>query len=77
MSALSVIGANLITSNMAPLSESTGGSSKSNPGAGSGSTDQSRPKPLPKITTKDRAGAGILTFLVCCVVVGGGIWIIL
>ena len=75
MTALSVIGANLITAEMAPLTITSGGNSKGNPGAGSGTTtapDQER-KP---ITTSDRAGAGILTFLVAVGVMGGSYWII-
>ena len=77
MSALSVLGANLITPAMTPLTQHTGGSSQSNPSAGGGSATGSTPVVLKKITTTDKAGAGILTFLVACGIIGGGVWIIL
>lgn len=76
MSALSVIGSNLMTADMAPLTSSTGGSSKSNPDAGTGTTETTVGFTY-KITTKDKAGAGILTILVVAGIVGGSVWIIL
>lgn len=76
MSAMSIFGANLINSKMVPLSLRTGATSKSDPSAG-GSAGSSPPGELAKpITTADRAGAGILTVIVCIVTVGGAWWLI-
>lgn len=69
MSALGIFSAQMITHNQgksqAPLTSETGGTSKSNPVAGSGHhTEPDEPSP---ITTKDRAGAGAATgVFVCC-----------
>lgn len=76
MCALSVVGANLITSQMTPLTQTTGGTSKSDPGAGSGSG----PGPgqeAKTVTTGDKAGAGILTVLVIGLIIGTGCWLVL
>jgi len=80
MSALSVIGANLISPGMAPVTKDTGGTSKSNPTAGS--TSPNNPNGglggvADTVTTKDRAGAGILTVLVIFGVIGGSVWIMM
>ena len=74
MTALSVIGSNLITSQMAPFTAKTGGTSKSDPNAGSTEVSPDKSKP---ITTADKAGAGILTILVIIGIVGGSICLIL
>ena len=76
MQALSVIGATTIQPNMAPLSANTGGTSKSDPNAGTDSNSSPTVKESP-ITTKDKAGAGILTILLIVGVIGGGVWIIM
>lgn len=76
MSALSVVSANLITNSMAPLTHNTGGTSKSDPSAGT-DTSSSPTQTQKPIGTKDRAGAGILTALVIIGIIGGSIWIIL
>lgn len=63
MSALSVLSSAMVIhkkNSQGPLTSSTGGSSKSDPNAGSGNGDGS-PGKLAPITTADRAGAGILT----------------
>lgn len=68
-----------------PLTLDTGGTSKSDPsagtgGAGSGSAQGSlSPGNVARrpITTSDRAGAGILTALVLCFVLGGTAWLLL
>ena len=76
MAALSVIGTNLLTPAMVPLTNTTGGTSVSNPSAGSSTTNSTQPDQVTKpITTGDKAGAGILTFLVIVGVVGGAWWI--
>lgn len=64
MGALSVIQANLVTQAVAPVTNKTGGTSVGNPLAGTGGTDVNNPAGLiNQITSKDRAGAGILTTL--------------
>ena len=75
MSALSVLGTTQIQGNMAPVTKDTGGTSKGNPAAGSG-TSSSPTGVVKPITTADKAGAGILTLLVICGVIGGSLWII-
>ena len=76
MAALSILGTNLFTDDMVPLTHGTGGTSVGNPGAGGSSTAPTivdvtnRP-----ITTADRAGAGILTLVVIVGVIGGAWWI--
>lgn len=75
MQALSVIGATQINSGIAPKSVDTGGTSKSDPNAGT-DTDASPVITHSPITTKDKAGAGVLTVAVIFVVIGGAIWII-
>ncbi|KAL8998480.1 MAG: hypothetical protein Q9188_006095 [Gyalolechia gomerana] len=65
LSALSVIQANLISKVAPPVTMARGGTSKSNPLAGTGDTDSTRVDPnlTRKVTTGDKAGAGILTAL--------------
>jgi len=75
MAALSVIGTNLLTPDMAPLTKSTGGTSASDPEAGTTSPNTQPDAPTTPITTSDRAGAGILTFLIIVGVIGGAWWI--
>jgi mannan endo-1,6-alpha-mannosidase len=75
MAALSVIGANLIDSSMIPLSLRTGATSASDPTAGTTAAADPATSESP-ITTKDKAGAGILTVLVIAFIIGGGVWIL-
>ena len=76
MAAMSVIGATLIDNEMVPLSQKTGANSKSDPTAGqSKNTDPTASfKP---ITTGDKAGAAILTMIICIGMIGSMIWIVL
>jgi mannan endo-1,6-alpha-mannosidase len=61
---------------MLPLTNRTGGTSASNPNAGSSSTTTTKTGTVTKpIKTGDRAGAGILTFLVIVGVIGCAFWI--
>lgn len=62
MSATSIFSSNLVLykNDGGPLTLTTGGNSKSNPSAGTGSGDVN-PFAQKPITTADRAGAGILT----------------
>lgn len=75
MSALAVIGATQISESMVPLTASTGGTSTSDPGAGGDASHT--PSEFSKLTTADRAGAGILTFLAIVFIIGLSIWIVL
>lgn len=73
MQALSVIGATAMNAGIAPKSSKTGGTSKEDPNAGGGvDPDPIHTKPM---TTKDKAGAGILTVLAIILIVGGAFWI--
>ena len=75
MAALQIIQANLIDSAADPVSEKKGGTSKGDPNAGAPSAASSTPQILKsKITTGDKAGAGILTFLVISAVIGACAW---
>ena len=78
MSALSVIQANLIQKVRPPVTQQKGGTSKSDPTAGTkgddptGGLDPILTKP---VTTADKAGAGILTALVVSMLIGTVYWI--
>lgn len=76
MAALAVFASNLVTEKtQAPLTSNTGGTSQSDPSAGTG-TDQSSPAQLSKISTGDRAGAGILTGVFLTGWIGALTWMI-
>ena len=75
MAALSVIGSTLNRQDLAPLSQRTGATSKSDPNAGSNAPTNPAALRSP-ITTADRAGAGILTVIMVVVVVGGAVWLV-
>lgn len=83
MSALAVIGAQMLSINPSlatPYTADTGGTSKSDPSAGtgtssSGSLGQSAVYTR-TITTADKAGAGITTAIVLCFLIGGPIWML-
>lgn len=76
MSAMEVFQSNLITKVVGPVTNSTGGTSKGDPSAGSGGTSRQPALPTGAVTNKDRVGAGILTTLVLIGVVGGAWWIV-
>ena len=77
MGALSVIQANLITNATAPVSQKTGGTSKGDASAGTNDPNEGNPAaPRNPITSKDKAGAGILTTLSLIGVVGGCWWMV-
>ena len=76
MSAMSVIGANLIDQSMVPLSLNTGAKSQSDPTAG-GNTGGELPSSFTDpVTTADKAGAAILTVLMCSLFIGTAWWLI-
>jgi mannan endo-1,6-alpha-mannosidase len=72
MSALSVITANLIDQAPDLVTNTTGGTSKGNPAAGT-QVNEGEAMVISPSTEGDRAGAGILTVLVLCLLLGG-IW---
>jgi mannan endo-1,6-alpha-mannosidase len=75
MSALSIVTATLFKTAKKQVTADTGGTSKGNPGAGTGDpTVLVKEDPL---ETKDRAGAWIITILVVGFVVGGSAWLVL
>lgn len=75
MSALQVFQANLIMSAPGPLTNKTGGTSVGDPNAGTNSNDN--PLKFDVISTGDKAGAGIVTFLVLVTMFGGAYWMAL
>ena len=75
MQALAVIGATTIHPAIAPKTAGTGGTSKSDPNAGS-AVDAS-PIEFSPITTADKAGAGIFTVVCAAIIVGGSAWLIM
>lgn len=76
MAALSVIGSTLNRQDIAPLSQNTGATSKSNPDAGAGASADPTTEHSP-ITTGDKVGAAFFTLAAVAIVVGGAIWIVL
>lgn len=74
MSALAVIGASMMDPSMAPLSQESGATSESNPTSG---LTHNGPEDFKDITDGDRAGAAILTILVCVSLVGTMVWIVI
>ncbi|KAK0724598.1 family 76 glycosyl hydrolase [Lasiosphaeris hirsuta] len=72
MSALAAVSSLLVTEVDPPATNTTGGISKGDPNAGSRSKDN--PEPLAPITTADRAGAAILTFLMLAAIMGAWGW---
>ncbi|GAB7334290.1 hypothetical protein MBLNU13_g06322t1 [Cladosporium sp. NU13] len=82
MNALEIFQTNLEDQVAGPLSNSTGGTSKGNPSAGTGPDSSGggggggRAGSSNPITGGDRAGAGILTALVVVFVLGGAWWMV-
>ncbi|KAF8857322.1 mannan endo-1,6-alpha-mannosidase [Acephala macrosclerotiorum] len=75
MCALEVIQSNLIQQATVPLTSSTGGTSTSDPGAGTGNSGSSDPTAVKPTTSKDKVGAGFLTAFVTIAVIGGLAWV--
>ena len=67
MSALEVIQSNLVAQAKGPMSGTTGGTSKGDPGAGSG---HGGPPPLDHLSSRDRQGALALTVVLVLTVLG-------
>jgi len=76
LSALSVIQSNLVTSAPVMVTNATGGTSQGNAAAGTGSRQNADGSTTLVITTGDRAGAGILTAVALCGVIGGVMFMI-
>nr|OQO18240.1 hypothetical protein B0A51_13574 [Rachicladosporium sp. CCFEE 5018]OQO24090.1 hypothetical protein B0A51_05933 [Rachicladosporium sp. CCFEE 5018] len=74
MNAMEAFQALLVDQVGPPLSNSTGGTSVGNAAAGTGPSSVQVPQSA--ITTKDKAGAGILTTLVLITILGGAWWMI-
>lgn len=74
MAAMEVMQNLLIDEVAGPVSEQTGGTSKSDPSAGSQAKDNSIV--FDSITTGDKAGAGFLTTLVLIGILGGAWWMV-
>ena len=75
MAALEVIQSNLISQAIAPLTNSTGGTSQGDPTAGINDPSAQDPMAAKPATKSDKVGAGILTTVVVCAVVGGLVWL--
>lgn len=76
LSALEVIQANLATTKAGPLTNSTGGTSTGSGDAGSNSVSEDLTKNTLVVTSKDKAGAGIVTTLCVGLMVGTGYWML-
>ncbi|KAI9708229.1 MAG: hydrolase 76 protein [Bogoriella megaspora] len=77
MSALQMIMARLINNVDGPVTQRTGGTSKGDPSAGSGESENpSNPATTEAITTGDKAGAGFLTAIVLIGILGGAWWMV-
>ena len=78
MSALSIIQANLITKVAAPVTQNSGGTSKGDPSAGTNTGGQPTimlgSSLTRKITAGDKAGAGIVTAMICSGLLGSLAW---
>ena len=76
MSALSVIQSNLISKVAAPVTDHTGGTSKGDPSAGTntGGSPTTSSSLTRKMTAGDKAGAGILTTIICVGLLGSLAW---
>jgi mannan endo-1,6-alpha-mannosidase len=73
MSALAAVQSNLIGITKKPVTADRGGTSIGDPNAGTGKNVE--PK-WETITTGSKTGAGILTFVVMLILVGGGWWMV-
>jgi len=74
MAALEVVQSNLIQQAKAPLTNSTGGTSQGDPGAGLSNPSPGDPNAPSPPTKGDKVGAGILTALILCGVVATLAW---
>ncbi|CAM1508247.1 Fc.00g050950.m01.CDS01 [Cosmosporella sp. VM-42] len=75
MNALSAVMYTLLNGADTPVTTDTGGTSKGDPNAGNDDSDNTKKTEEP-ITTGGRAGAGILTALVCAGVIAGSVFVL-
>ncbi|OAA39959.1 Mannan endo-1,6-alpha-mannosidase [Metarhizium rileyi] len=75
MNALDAVMYNLVQKSSGPVTEKTGGTSKGDPSAGSGGTED--PTVLKPLKTPDKAGAGIITMLLIVGAIGGAAFMLL
>ena len=75
MAAMNIFGANLVAGSTSPVTGSTGGTSESDPNAGT-SADDSAIRAAKPVTTADKAGAAILTLLLGGLTIGGAVWLV-
>lgn len=82
MSALQVVGALLVQKATTLVTNNTGGTSQGNDAAGTGNSGSSSSSggttlnTTPTVTSAGKAGAGIITALILCGVLGGGFFMI-
>ncbi|RDW58894.1 mannan endo-1,6-alpha-mannosidase-1 [Coleophoma cylindrospora] len=75
MAALEVVQSNLIQQAKAPVTNSTGGTSQGDPTAGINDPSAQNPTAARPATKGDKVGAGFLTAVVSCVIIGGVAWL--
>lgn len=75
MAALEAVQSNLILEAKAPVTNSTGGTSQGDPSAGIDDPSAQNPNSIGPATAGGKAGAGILTAVVICAIVGGLTWL--
>jgi mannan endo-1,6-alpha-mannosidase len=76
MAAMEVFQSNLISRVAAPVTDSTGGTSKGDPGAGLEPPNPAAVIDMTVATVGDRAGAGILTGLLLIAMIGVQYWMV-
>lgn len=74
LSALEAVMGAMIQEVHAPVTNGTGGTSVGDPNAGTRGVDDPMRQKMLHITTKDRAGAGVLTALVLGGFCAGAVW---
>jgi mannan endo-1,6-alpha-mannosidase len=75
MAVMEAVQSTLILQSKPPVTNTTGGTSKGNPAAGIDDTTANDPNAKNPINNRDKAGAGILTAVVICWVIGGLGWL--
>jgi hypothetical protein len=77
LAALSIIAANMVTWSKAPVTSHSGGTSKGDPGLGTGEDEGVPTIDYGVATTGDKAGAAILTIFMTVATVGGAYWLVI
>jgi mannan endo-1,6-alpha-mannosidase len=76
LAALSIISANMVQHAKAPMTANSGGTSKGDPGLGTGKNEGIPTLDEGSATAGDKAGAAILTIFMAVSTVGGAYWLI-